>query len=43
MKDTEQEVIINLVDDMVKRLEDAVKEKFELDPVDDFSDGTDPQ
>ena len=40
MIDTEQEVIINLVDDMVKRLEDAIKEKFEPDPVEDYNDST---
>jgi len=41
-QDTEQEVIINLVDDMVDRLTEVVKEKFTPDEVEDFNDGTDP-
>ena len=40
MEKEEQKIIINLVEDMVKRLEDAVKDKFEADPVEDYDDST---
>ena len=42
MTDAEQDEIINLVGDMVKRLTEAIKEKFEADPVEDYDDSTEP-
>lgn len=42
LTDKEQQEVINKVNDMTNRLTEAIEDKFESDPIEDYDDFTEP-